>query len=108
MLHDVIYDNKRRCYCGPVAIAALTGVRLSVILATYDWWRDFPTTLDGRAIGIRGTTANENINVIHKLGGFVADFYWLPIDDGITSDDARELPTLHQLWEKRIRTLSYK
>lgn len=69
MLHEPIIDVKHTVYCGPRAIAVLTGVPVSRIEKMLRRCRRSGyKSSDGRTLPIKGTQTGEVIKVLKRLG----------------------------------------
>lgn len=65
-LSEVVNDTSSRAFCGPTAVAALTGIAISKVTDTYRFMRDGPNWKD--ALQITTTYWHEMERVLHKLG----------------------------------------
>jgi len=73
-LFKPIIDVPRTAYCGPSAVAILTGVPVSRIEKMIRRIRGGYKSYDGRKIPIKGTYAGECIKVLKRLGCKVKPF----------------------------------
>jgi hypothetical protein len=65
----ILRDTKRRLYCGPTAICAVTGLSASRVLALIDADRGAAAyKTDGRLRGVRGMHHLELLNALALLG----------------------------------------
>lgn len=62
-------DTRRKLYCGPTAICAVTGAPASEVIGAFDKLRgDTAYRSDGIIRGVRGTSRADVLAVLHMLG----------------------------------------
>lgn len=68
-LYPIIRDTKRKLYCGPTAICAVTGLAASTVIAEFDNYRGaYGFKSDGVRKGVRGVSNGELVAVLNRLG----------------------------------------
>lgn len=89
-LFTPIIDVKHKAYCGPTAIAALTGVPVSRIEKMLRRCRSNGyRNVDGRKLPIRGTYRGEMIKVLKRLGCKVSEYKHVESTFGRFVEDTR-------------------
>src|ERR1700756_3147570 len=93
-LHIPINRGSRRDYCGPTAMASVTGLQLKRIREAIIQQRDFARTADGRRYkSITGLSATDLIGAMDLLGWSVVE------SEGNPEVNSRHLPKLMTLEE---------
>lgn len=93
-LFTPIIDKKGTPYCGPTAIAVLTGVPITRIeKMIWRCRRGGYKTYDGRKIAIKGTYASECLKVLKRLGCKVEKFKFAEGSFAKFVDDTRHAGT---------------
>jgi hypothetical protein len=99
MLHEVKNDTNGKGYCGPTAIASITGKRLSVVLDEFRKVRGWDGW--GRKRRIGGTSRWECLQVLRRFGWYNTDRLYF--DDRPT----KERPTLTSFFKVRDPKVTY-
>jgi hypothetical protein len=68
MLHTPNYDVRTRAWCGPTAMAAVTGERIPVIRDAIRHVRGRVETADGRAYPVMGVSNDALVDAMQLLG----------------------------------------
>jgi hypothetical protein len=68
VLHTPNYDVRTRAFCGPTAMSAVTGERISVIRDALRHVSGRVETADGRAYPVKGVYDDDLVNAMQLLG----------------------------------------
>lgn len=68
MLHTPNYDVRTRAFCGPTAMSAVTGERISVIRDAIRHVRGRVETADGRAYPVKSVNNEDLVDAMQLLG----------------------------------------
>lgn len=73
MLHTPFYDVRTRAFCGPTAMSAITGIRISVIRDAIRKASGQLVTSDGRAFPVMGVDPKDLTQAMADLGWLVEE-----------------------------------